>query len=146
MDFRYFIYILMIQAFYGFGITALGYGLAPFYDNMYVMGQFENKTMNINDISDKIDTTVSNQINIPLYDLGALVFYSGNILLDLMINFIFAVPSMFTILISAFSIPFMLDAYLMSQVKLFIYTLMSILYLMSLLVFILNIRSQKGVI
>ena len=52
-------------------------------------------------LNQQVESTVENQTNIPLLDFGALVFYSSSFLLNLMINFITAVPQMMVMFISA---------------------------------------------
>jgi len=144
--FKYFTFIIMIQLFYSFGATLLTHALQPFNVNPLYLQEYQNISTDITNITGRIESTTQSQLNIPLIDLGALVFYSGNIIVDLMLNFFFALPSMLTILVTTFTNIFSLDAYLASQLKLFVFSIVSILYFLNLLAFILNIRSRGSIV
>lgn len=138
--------ILTIQLFYGFGMTVFAYTMPV--EDLAVFGHFQGPatSMGMEDISDRIEGSVQNQVNIPLVDLGSLVFYSGNILVDLLINFLFALPSLLTTILTALFIVIPIDAYLASTIKLLFYVVASIGYLLALLAFIINIRAQGTIV
>ena len=144
--FKYFITIIMIQLFYSFGVVLLANTLAPFDTSEYLLPQYTNLTSDIQTISSRVEGTVQTQMNIPLLDLGALVFYSGNILIDLMLNFFFAIPSMFSILVNTFTSIFVIDSFIATQLKLFMYGIITILYFFSILNLILSIRARGSII
>ena len=140
--YTFFIAILTIQLFYSFGISALVYTTQPLYDNIdLVTDKYTNSSSEVTDITDQLDNSVTQQTGIPIVDIGALVFYSGNIILDLMLNFYFALPSMITLLIEGFTYIFQLNSFIETELKHFIYGLIAIFYTMGLLSFILNIRA-----
>jgi len=145
--FKYFIGIIILQLFYSFGITLLSHaiiGMDPTY-SAYLSPYSESAT-SIKNITNQIEGSLSSQMNIPVIDLGALVFYSGNIIVDLMMNFFFAVPSLFTLAINTILNIFPLDAYLATYFKLFLFSIFSILYFISVLAFLTNLRARGSIV
>lgn len=139
--------ILIIQLFYSLGITLLTHsliGLNPAYATNF--NDFTSISSDIKNISDEISGSLEQQMNIPLIDLAALVFYSGNIIVDLILNFLFAIPSMVTLLLNVIFSFFTIDAYIASYLKLFIYSVISVIYFINLLAFLTNVRSRGAVV
>ena len=144
--FHYFMFIIMVQLFYSFGISALAYAIDPMLPSSNVVNQYTDVGSDLSDVSSQFEGSVRSQLDIPLVDLGSLVFYSGNIIVDLILNFAFAVPSMVTLLIGAFNMFFLVDPFIMGQFKLFIFAIISILYFIAIIGFILNVRSRGSVV
>lgn len=144
--YRFFVAIIVIQLFYSFGVTILSHTLSDFPVNNEALTPYTDEQIDITDISGRIESTTQNQLNIPLIDLGALVFYSGNIIVDLMLNFFLAVPSLFTLVVSGFSLFFNVDAFLMTQIKIFLFAVVTIIYFLNMVAFVLNIRSGRTVV
>ncbi|MEM5810121.1 MAG: hypothetical protein QW156_04515 [Candidatus Aenigmatarchaeota archaeon] len=147
---KFFTYIIIIQLFYSFGISMLSYSLDKLVvqQRQLILSQFQTLGRNITEITQSIEKTTQSSMNIPLIDLGALVFYSGNIIVDLMVNFLFAIPSMATLLVSSFQFFFStIDPILISNLKLFLYSIISVIYFIALIQFLLSIRARSpGVI
>jgi hypothetical protein len=141
---KFIVLIVTIQIFYAGGVTMLAYSLPTAqlnhldFDDTY---QSISNDLDIDNIADTIQTNVRSQLNIPVVDISALVFFSGNIIIDMIINFWTAVPSMITILISSYFTYFPVDAYIQSYIKLVVYVFITILYTVGFLQFILSIRS-----
>jgi len=143
--FKYFTFIITAQLFYAFGITLIAYSLPP--DAVNYVSLFQPSiNVSLENTTVQIQESVQQQMNIPLIDLGALVFYSGNIIVDLMLNFFFAVPEMFSILLGALFIMLNVDAYLATQLKLFATAIISILYMIGVLQFLMSIRARGTII
>jgi len=137
--------ILIIMAFWSFGITTLTYALPT--DTLEYISVFEGSTdFDIEEIGADIEASMTQQTNIPVVELGALVFYSGNILLDLLLNFAFAIPEMIGMFISGLCLLFNLDAYLVLVVQTLFSALISALYLIGLIQLITSIRSGQSII
>ena len=145
---RFFTFLIVLQLFYSFGITLLTYGLSGFniQTMTLTMQPFQNQTVSQEDIASQIQSSTQSQINIPLVDLGSLVFYSGNIFLDLLINFFTALPGMFNLLVDAFCLLFNTPVFYATSIKLFIYVFLSVIYFISLIGFILSLRSRGATI
>lgn len=143
--FKYFTFIITAQLFYAFGITLIAYSLPP--DAVNYVSLFQPSiNVSLENTTVQIQESVQQQMNIPLIDLGALVFYSGNIIVDLMLNFFFAVPEMFSILLGALFIMLNVDAYLATQLKLFATAIISILYMIGVLQFLMSIRARGTIV
>lgn len=84
-------------------------------------------------------------MNVPLVDLGTLVFFSGNVVVDLMLNTILAIPEMITILVNGILSLLPISSYVAVQIKVFIFAAISIMYVIMLLAFIADVRSRGGV-
>lgn len=139
--FNFFVVLLTVQLFYSLGITLLVYTTEPMSVDNTILEQYTNSTSDMEDVTGELEGAIGEQTDIPLVDIAGLVFYSGNIILDLMLNFYFALPSMVTLLVAGFDYVFLLDPIVAANVKLFLYGLVAIFYTMSLLSFILSIRS-----
>ena len=68
----------------------------------------------------KIESNLGSQLRLPLIDAAALVFYSGNLVVDLLMNFMTAIPQMFTLLVEGIFTLMPIDANLQKYVKLFV--------------------------
>jgi hypothetical protein len=138
--------ILVVQLFYSFAITGLIYAM-PAADQVQiteftnVAAEYDQRT-----IAQEVEGTITKEFNIPVIELATLVYYSGNILLDLILNFATAVPQMFTILIGGFLKFFNFEAELAEAVLGFISALIMMLYVIAIASFLLNIRSRGTVV
>ena len=135
--------MLIIQLFFSFAITGIAYTLpdsAKVYASQFI--SLSDK-ITLSDVSGKIQTSTTSQTNIPIIDLGGLLFYSGNLMLDLFLNFIFAVPEMITLIINAFMNIFSLDVGLINLVEIFAGVIFSIVYFLSLINMVISIRSGR---
>ena len=75
-----------------------------------------------------------------------MIFYSGNILIDLLINFIFAVPSMISLFVGGICNLFSLDAFLTATLTSLGMAMTTIMYIIGLLQLVTNVRSQQGLV
>ena len=139
--------ILTIQLFYSLGITLLSHavvGLDANYGNY--MNDFQGISSDIQNVSGQISDSLESQMNIPLVDMAALVFYSGNVIVDLIMNFLFAIPSMVTLVVNVIFSFFTIDVFIASYLKLFVYSLISVIYFVNLLAFLTNVRSRGAIV
>lgn len=136
-----FMFILLIQLFYAISITTLTRVVPP--ESLSYVTSFSDLADDIDmiEVSQDIQDSLDSQLNIPLIELGALVFYSGNILVDLMLNFFFAVPQMITIFINALAMLFNFDAFILGQVQLFFMILVTLIYFLGMISMVIGIRS-----
>jgi hypothetical protein len=131
--------MLMVSGFYSFGITILAHNLP---DSAKVqIGLFSDNQINLEDTQNEIEGGLTKQTNLPVIELAALVFYSGNLVLDLLLNFLFAIPEMITLLVNIICIVFSLDKFLITQIQLFSGVLFSIMYFIALIQLVLGLRS-----
>lgn len=135
--------VLIVQLFYAFSITMVTYALpaAELENSRVALFEGPADVYSEEYISSQVEGNVGKQFNLPVIELATLVFYSGNIVIDLLLNFITAVPQMFTLLISGFLLFFNLDAVVATQVKLFFETMITMLYIIGIITLLLSIRS-----
>ena len=133
--------LIIVSLFYSFAITVLTYAMpasALVYTDVFSNA---DTTLNLNATAQQFQDSLANQRNIPVIELGALVFYSGNILLDLLLNFVFAVPQMLNLLIQTFGLLFGFDPVLGAYLQIFTTVLLTVLYIFGLITMLMGIRS-----
>lgn len=137
--------VLLVQIFFSIGITLFAYGLPDDKIDYLESYQDLSSEINIETIRDEMQSGLDSSLNIPVIELGALIFYSGNIIIDLMLNFAFAIPEMLGLLIAGFSTLFSIDTFVMATVQLLSGVLVTILYFLGLLQLLSNIRSGQRI-
>lgn len=144
-QYDYFTKALWVQLFYSLAMTTLVYSMAMFVPLNQVELFTDNIGQDVDDIAEDIEGNFENQFNIPVVDLGSLVFFSGNLLADLILNFITAIPNMVNILISAVFLFIPIDAQLQTNIKLFIVVSLTISYMLGTLAFLANMRTGRAI-
>jgi len=144
----YFKAILTLQILYAFCITIIVHALVPFgtptlSDQLI---PYQNRAINQTALAGQMQASTTSQINIPLVDLGSLVFYSGNIILDLMINFLGALPGLFNLVLDGLFMLFPIDVFYQVTIKTTVYVFLTVTYLLMLITFIMSIRSRGATI
>ena len=71
--------MMTVQVFWSFVFTLLLYTLPGADQDQLALVTMHDGTTNLGTISDQFEGAVTNQTNIPIVELGALLFYSGNI-------------------------------------------------------------------
>ena len=133
----------MVMIFYAFAMTTFTYSI-PTEALPYVTGFSDlNQKIDLQEIGDEVQGSLQSQTNIPVIELGALVFYSGNILIDLLLNFVFAIPEMITALINGVLLIFNIDPFLITQLQIVSGVLFSVLYFVGIINLLTGIRSGR---
>jgi hypothetical protein len=137
--------LVVICLFYSAGINIFLYTMPA--DAKTYLGDYTTVAdkFNMNEIDTKLQAAKEQQTKIPILDMGALVFYSGNLIADLFVNFIIAIPEMITLLVSIITNFLALDIILVSMLKTFILITSSAMFIIFILQLILNIRAQSVV-
>lgn len=136
--------VLTVQLFWSFAITIL-VSTIPTAQLPYVSLFTDSANSDtLSTLGTDIQGNLQNQLNLPIVDFGSLVFYSGNLVIDLMLNFFFAVPELFTLLISGLFIFAPIDITLQFWIKTFAFTLIAALYFLGLINFLTTMRSGGG--
>jgi len=135
--------VIMIQLFYGLAITGLTYALPVDVLNEVQAFSDISTSTNFEEISSQIEDSVEQQINMPVIELGALVFYSGNIIIDMVLNSALAIPEMFTILINGFCRLISLDSYITNLLMVFAGVVFSVMYFIGIIQLLMNVRSGR---
>jgi hypothetical protein len=142
--------IIIVQGFYSLSITLIAYNFnsigepAKSYAEKY--GISASNTNELQSISDKLESALTRQSSIPLIEVGALVFYSGNIILDLLANFAFAIPQMIGMITNGLSSLLSMDTNLWLPVQLFFSIIIVAVYLIGILQLVTGIRSGQGIV
>lgn len=140
----YFKLILIVQLFYAFAITSVTYSLPA--EELTRVTMFSGPSVSLSDVGSDLEGSLDSQIDLPLIDVGALVYYSGNIVIDLLLNFMTAIPQMVSLFVGAFMFFFNVEGYLATQIKLFLWVTILALYVVSMLSFVMNVRSGAQVV
>lgn len=137
--------LLVVNLFWAMAVTILSYAfINP--ANSGVLGGIVTSSISAEEMSQKLQGTLTAQTSIPVIDLGALIFYSGVILVDFVANFITAVPSMVTGLVVIFQYIFGIDAVVAYWMKMFLYVFVMVYWVMYLLQMVISMRSGARVV
>lgn len=135
--------ILIVSLFYSVSVTLLTYALSG-VGSQYVTPYAEIAgNIDMENVRDEIQGGISSELNIPIVEMGALVFYSGNIIVDLMLNFFFAIPQMIGLLVHGFTVLFNMDTYVYAIIELFAGVMVTVLYFIGLIELVLGIRRGR---
>jgi len=138
--------ILIMQAFFSLTITLTAYAL-PSDMRVYVDEfAFTGGATDIPGMASTVQGNLDNQRDIPVIEVGALIFYSGVILLDLVMNFLFAIPIMIGMFINGLLMLFSVDSYVWATIELFTASLMIILYIVSAIQMIASYRGRGAIV
>lgn len=143
--FDYFKAVLTAQLFWAFSVTLLIYGLSQVTTLTPVALFTDNVGLEINDIRDRVDVGFDEQLELPLVDLGSLVFFSGNLLADLILNFITAVPNIVNLFLAGLFTFLPIDSQLQTLVKVFITVFGTILYLIGIFALLTDSRTGRSI-
>jgi hypothetical protein len=139
-----FIYLLIMQMFYSFCVTMFVPLIPAAQAQQVVMYTDSQGVLNFTTLSSTVQGAVNNQSTIPFLDLGALIFYSTSILLNLVLNFVTAVPQMVLwLLVTLFYfLPF--PNAIQASVKMIFIIMLTVLYYLLLIFYITGQRTQSG--
>lgn len=132
----------IVMAFYAVGITALVYSMPDdAVINSYNEVFAPSDDYNLNSIGSISSSALDDQTNLPSIDVGALVFYSGNILIDLLLNFVTALPQMISLLINGVLFLFNINSYFVDLLQIFTSVVTVSLYIIGLIQLLTSVRS-----
>lgn len=135
--------IFAINAFYSFAITGLAYSLPE--DSLNYMTSYSGGTVigTGTEISQQLEDNLDQQTNIPVIDIGALIFYSSNIVVNLIMNFIFAIPEMIGFLVTGVVFILGFDTFLINQLQILLSALMIGVYVIGVISTLMKLRSGQ---
>lgn len=133
--------LLIAMFFYSIAITSLSYAMPS--DALQYVTSFSDVTeqINLNQTANQIQNAVDQQTSIPVIELGALVFYSGNIFLDFLLNFLYALPQMFGLILNGIFSIVNIDSTIANLFQISLSVVLTALYFLGILYFILGYRS-----
>lgn len=138
-----FLILAIVMLFWSLGINIFTYTLPSEARDVTTSVSDLNHDINMDDVAGQIESSLTDQTKIPLIDIGALVFYSGNLLVDLFLNFLFAIPEMIGVLLGGAMRLFSLDTTIVAYVQVFVAAAVGISYVMAIIAFLTNVRSGR---
>lgn len=137
---------IAVMIFYSFAISTLTYALpSDTLNHVALFEDFSNfgGSIDMNETAGILQENLQAQSDIPVIELGALVFYSGNYLIDLLMNFAFAVPAMVTLLVKGVFWIIGIDPQILVQFQLFLSTIILAIYLIGIIQLVTGVRSGR---
>ncbi len=135
--------ILLMMVFYSVTMTMFVYYM-PSYVTPYGEIGTNNVNTDVTGIVNEVDISVNAQSSLPLVDIGTLLFYTGNLFFDLVLNFITALPQMFVLFFTIVLSLFPIDMYLTQEMMLFIQAVLFIVQMLGIIQLFANLRSGGG--
>ncbi len=135
--------ILLVQLFFSFGITVYTYSIPDEAKDYVTSFSDLSERITLEDVSDDVQSSLSRQTNLPVIEFGALLFYSGNIILDLLLNFIFAIPEMITLTINGILLLFEIPNDFINPLQVFISVSIMAMYIIAIIQLLTSIRSGR---
>jgi len=134
--------VVLVQLFYAFSITIVAHSLPAETLAQATRFQDISEEINLQNVGNDVQETIEKQANLPLIEIGAIIFYSGNIIIDLLLNFAFAIPQMIGLLVYGITSLFSIDTYIVAYVELFFSVVMMVLYFLGIIELLTAIRSR----
>lgn len=137
--------IVIVQLFFSASMTILVHSMPADTLNYSTVFNDEASQHGLQDIGNQVESTLGRQTQIPIVELGSLIFYSGNILVDFILNFAFAIPEMIGLIVNGITMMFAVDSYAFAIAELFAVVAVSAIYIIGLVQTLLNLRGQGNI-
>ena len=137
--------LLLVQMFYALAVTLLVPLIPGVASAQLVTYTDGTGVVNMVTLAQSLQSGVTNQQSVPLLNLGTLIFYSANIIVNLMVNFFTAIPQMLTIFVDGLFHIFPIAATLQNGIKVTFITIVSIIYFIVIFSFIMSAVSGRQV-
>ena len=125
--------LLMTMIVYALPSTTIANSYLEFSDT------FEGTASDVQDLVEK-------ERQIPVVNIGVLVFYSGNLIVDFIVNFVTAIPSMLSFLVTIFTTIFSVDAVIASYIGIFYMTVATVGFWLAVVNAIIGTRSGRAMV
>lgn len=136
--------LLLVQLFWSLGVSLIVPNMPNAAANQVVMFTNSNNTIELGTLQSSISQGITDQQNIPLLEVGALVFYSSATILNIMINFFTAIPQMVTLLMTVLFIFIPLGTSLQITLQAWVFGIVTVLYFVALFTFLMGTRTNLG--
>lgn len=143
--FEYFKFIIIVQLFFGMSVTMIAYAMPTDTQNFVSVIQ-PGHPIDLSSVSQNIQESAERQMDMPILEMGALVFYSGNVMVDMVLNTIFAIPEMITIVTNIIINFLPIDPVIQGTLQIFMWAVISALYIIGILSFVMDVRSGRGIV
>ena len=136
--------LLLVQLFWSLGVSLLIPNMPNATTNQVVMFTNSNNVIELGTLQSSISQGITDQQNIPLLEVGALVFYSSATILNIMINFFTAIPQMVTLLMSVLFLFIPVSLGLQIALQTWVFGIVTVLYFVALFTFLMGTRTNLG--
>lgn len=135
--------IITVMLFYSVCITLLTYAMPD--ESLHYVTSFSDvaEDIDLEATSTQVQDSLTQQTSIPVVELGAMVFYSGNIIIDLLLNFAFAIPQMLTLFIYGIFTLINVDSNIYLVIQVFASVAILVWYIISLIQLLTSVRSGR---
>ena len=135
--------VLMAQLFFSFSMTTVSYAIPD--DALHYMAIYtdEEYIYTLDELSTTFEDNLKLQTEVPIIELGSLLFYSGNYLLDLVLNFIYAFPAIFGLLIKGLLFLISVDAVIANNLTVLMWGVTTVIYVIGIFQLITRVRSGQ---
>jgi len=137
--------VLLVMLFYSFAITLISYAMPADARNYVTSFSEISSSLTLESVNSEVQDSLQAQSSIPVIDVGTLIFYSGNILIDLILNFVFAIPEMIGLLVNGIMMIFNIDSYFFAIVEIFFSVIVIIIYFIGLMEGLTALRSGRAI-
>lgn len=139
----FFDYAIIFQAVFSLFITLMIYTV-PTSDLTYIYELKGTPTyQNIDSFGGEFQNNIQQQRSFGVVELGALALVSGNILLDLILNFFTAIPGAAMIIVNVVLIFLNISYPIKAAILQFAFAIIGIIYLILIITLILSLRTQS---
>lgn len=135
--------IILLCGFWSISVTLYSHYLPPAVTMTTAMYTGLNTLFNIDSINTQVYSGLNSQTNIPTYDVGSLLFYSGNFIFDLFANFVTALPQMVSMVFAVIFYFVGIDQYIASVIEAGAIALLGTFYGIALINMIVSIRTGR---
>lgn len=139
--------IFVISIFFSLGMNLISYTIPDDAKVYLLTANQQASNYNMTNIKNNVEGSYTKiRTGIPLIDIaGSLVFSSGNIFLDLIMNFALATPSLISLIIGIVFSFFPIDVQIITIIKVFIFAVFSVIYFINMIVLAINAFSEAGI-
>jgi len=139
--------IVILQILFSFSTTMIVYSLPDDALKSFMMGEVRMEHgESTGEIISEFNETASSMKQSSLINTAFLLFYTGNLLIDLFMNFLFAIPEMLTIPWNLFCYVFHVDPTFQGGVSMIIFAIASVIYMIVIISLIVQIRSGRTIV
>ena len=90
--------IVILQLLFSFSVTLISHSLPSDVLKQFTESEVQPQhASGSSEMISKFNQTVTEMKGLPLVNTAFLLFYTGNLLIDLLLNFVFAIPEMLTV-------------------------------------------------
>lgn len=138
---NYFGISIGVMIIYSLFITFMIYSI-PAADLDFVLLEFKSTPAFVSSsvIGEKFQSGLQQQQSFGVVEVAALALYSGNLIMDLLLNFFTAIPSMVSLGVKSILYFVNIPAYFKTEILSWVYSLVAALWVLQILTLLIDIR------